>query len=168
VFLMGVLAGGGAAALIGLGVFIGISLSASSDPGSVQLSRAQEVLLVDPMTRAPAKEALTRWGRIAPEGAAAGTAPPQSAQARQAGQEANTLAGSGDAAAAAALLEEARGEAQSESERVALGFQQMLMLNTAGRTDEAKQLAEDIGRTARDFGTQRAALGALEGLEAGQ
>jgi hypothetical protein len=39
------------------------------------------------------------------------------------------------------------------------------MLNTAGRPAKAKQVVDDIGRNAKDFGTQRAALGALEGLE---
>lgn len=171
-FLMGTFAGAAVVGLVGFGVLVGLSLSSSlsSDlTGPIQLTRDQEVLLVDPVTRAPARSALKRWGRIAPEGVGSeGPAQPQSALARQASDEANTLAGGGDAVAAAVLLEQARANATSDSERVALGFQQILMLNTAGQREQAMKVADDVGRDAKDFGTQRAALGALEGLEQGE
>jgi hypothetical protein len=155
-----------AVALVGLGVVIGMSFSSSDATGRapIQLTRAQEVLLVDPTTRAPARSALKRWGRLADDSSPR-AGQQLSAGAQQAGVDANKLAGGGDPVAAAALLETARANATSEAEKTTLGFQQVLMLNTAGRTAEAKQVVDDIGRNAKDFGTQRAALGALKGLE---
>ena len=172
-FLVGVLAGGAVVALVGLGVVIGMSFSssaASSDAtglGPMELTRAQEVLLVDPTTRPSARSALTRWGRLAAPADEPSTPEVHqpSAVAQQAGSAANKLAGGGDPEAAAALLEKARANATSDAEKAALGFQQVLMLNTAGRATEAKEVVDDIGRNANDFGTQQAALGALEGLE---
>ena len=174
-YLVGALAGGASVALVGLGVLIGMNVGSSSATtvdvsalSDMELTRSQEVLLVDPTTRAAARSALTRWGRLAAHADDGSTAQvhQRSAIAQQAGDDANKLASGGDPEAAAALLETARANATSDAERAALGFQQVLMLNTAGNAAEAKQVADDIGRNAEDFDTQRAALGTIEGLEA--
>jgi hypothetical protein len=160
--------------LVGLGVVIGMSFSSSAtgaDPigqTSIQLTRGQEVLLVDPTTRAQARSALNRWGRLAApsDGTARLSDQQQSSETDQARGDANKLAGDGDPVAAAALLAKARANASSEAEKTALGLQQVLMLNTAGRADRAKEVAHDIGLNAVGFDTQQAALGTIEGLEA--
>ena len=171
-FWMGAALGIGAGLLLAAGVGIGMFVATSGQPqpiapGSIELSRDQEVLLVDPMTRAPAREALVRWGHIAPtdEGASATAPEPRSEATEKASNDADLLAVGGDAAAAAALLEKARQNATSDAERTALGLQQALMLNTVGQAEQAKSVVDDIGRGAKDFGTQRAALGTLKSLE---
>jgi hypothetical protein len=157
------------AVLVGVGVFIGMSFSGSDgDPSEarvpMELKAHEEVLLVDPTTRKHAREALRRWGRVAPDTATRKAVKPSLAT-QKVMRHADALAGEGNTAAAAAALEQARAKATTDGEKSALGFQQILILNTAGRTKEARKVAEKIGRDAKDFATQRAAMGTLQGLE---
>lgn len=172
-FWIGTGVGIGAVILVALGVVIGVTISGSStgsylvDGALEEMDREKEILLVDPVTRAPAREALMRWGRIASpssQDVSSNRAPP-SAEVTVAQSKADRLAHGGDMGSAALILEKARLESDNDAERTALALQQVLMLNSGGQVDEAARLANEVGRTAHDFETQRAALGVLEGLE---